>query len=114
MRRYPACTPNRTRTAAVSHPYCSRALAVLKSQATLVFGFARGRRDQPFSLARSGVEIASQAEYAGSIPVIGSTLTTGGSVSVVSPVQAGTYAVPTVAPGLSRLGSARRARIVGT
>jgi hypothetical protein len=29
---------------------------------------------QALSLTRSGVEIASQAEYAGSIPVIGSTL----------------------------------------
>ena len=28
---------------------------------------------QAFSSTRSGVEIASQAEYAGSIPVIGST-----------------------------------------
>ena len=30
--------------------------------------------DQALSLARSGVETASQAEYAGSIPVIGSAL----------------------------------------
>jgi hypothetical protein len=35
--------------------------------------FAPAPRDQAFSLICSGVENTSQAEYAGSIPVIGST-----------------------------------------
>jgi hypothetical protein len=42
-------------------------------QVALQFGFALRPIDQQLSLTRSGVEIASQAEYAGSIPVIGST-----------------------------------------
>ena len=62
----------RTRTVAVPQTYRSGALGVPKLQVALQFGFAPRPVYQAFSLTRSGVEIASQAEYAGSIPVIGS------------------------------------------
>ena len=42
---------------------------------SLVFWFATQPGNQAVSNSRSALEIASQAEYAGSIPVIGSTLT---------------------------------------
>jgi hypothetical protein len=41
----------------------------------MVFAFARKPSYQVLPNVRSGLEIASQAEYAGSIPVIGSTST---------------------------------------
>jgi hypothetical protein len=43
-------------------------------QVALQFRFALRPVYQALSLTCSGVEIASQAEYAGSIPVIGSTV----------------------------------------
>jgi hypothetical protein len=42
-------------------------------QVSMVIWFTRRGVYQPFSRTRSGVELASQAQYAGSIPVIGST-----------------------------------------
>ncbi len=64
----------RNRTVAVPEPYRARALAVPKLQVALQFGLAKRGIYQALSLTRSGVEIASQAEYAGSIPVIGSAI----------------------------------------
>ena len=73
----PARTPYVPRTRA----YCRRTQPVPLPSAsrTEVAGrieirLARHPADQPLSLTRSDMEIASQAEYAGSIPVIGSTL----------------------------------------
>jgi len=43
-------------------------------QVALQFEFALHFRKQRFSVTRSDMEIASQAEYAGSIPVIGSVI----------------------------------------
>jgi hypothetical protein len=48
---------------------------VLKPLLQLVFEIPDRAVDQPIQNARSSQEIASQAEYAGSIPVIGSALT---------------------------------------
>ena len=55
-------------------------LGAPKLQFASQFGLAIRGVYQAFSLTRSGVEIASQAEYAGSIPVIGSTASCGNTV----------------------------------
>jgi hypothetical protein len=61
------------RTVSVPRPYRSRTPPTPYPQVLLIFGFATQAGNQAFSPACSSLEIASQAEYAGSIPVIGST-----------------------------------------
>jgi hypothetical protein len=56
---------------------------VLKPQATRAFRLASRPSNRALSLTRPGEEIASRAEYAGSIPVIGSNSTRVDSVLVV-------------------------------
>src|SRR5271166_1598643 len=78
-RRVAKCVPTwylpHNRTVSVPRPYRSRTPPTPYPQVPLVFRFATQPGNQVFSPARSTLEIASQAEYAGSIPVIGSTLT---------------------------------------
>ena len=65
--------PERYRTTAAPAPNRERAPNELKTQVQLAFEFAGNAPEQALSNSRSALEIASQAEYAGSIPVIGST-----------------------------------------
>jgi hypothetical protein len=74
-----------------------------KPQAQLVFELAEGRADQAFSNSRSGLEKASQAEYAGSIPVIGSTLTRANAVQHWPRRTFGPVSVPYGSAGNFRL-----------
>jgi hypothetical protein len=69
----PRLYPEHDRTRAVRTPYLIRVPGVLKPLLQLVFDIADRAIDQPIQNARSDMEIASQAEYAGSIAVIGST-----------------------------------------
>jgi hypothetical protein len=68
-RRY----PERDRTGAASAAYLIHVPDEPKTQVTSVFELANRAFDKPVWNGRSALEIASQAEYAGSIPVIGST-----------------------------------------
>jgi hypothetical protein len=54
-----------------------------------------GRTDWPWVDSHERAESTSQAEYAGSIPVIGSTSTSGDGGEPLFARQVGTYPVPT-------------------
>jgi hypothetical protein len=71
----PRLYPELARIPPVPRPYRTSALGVPEPQVRLAFALATRGSYQALSITRSGVEIASQAEYAGSIPVIGSMTT---------------------------------------